>query len=97
MLNELNPESTDLWADILDRELSIFAGGKRYDFVDDLQDAFAEGLKTPLANKIFNTIPSHVFWDIKKPLEPTEKWHMNPRNPARQVEGSDFFDLRANE
>jgi hypothetical protein len=62
-----------------------------------LQDAFAQGLKTPLAVKIFKTIPDHVFWDIKKPIGADEQMHLNKYNPARAVYNSDFFDIRTNE
>lgn len=86
----------DEWNEMLDRELSVFKNGKRYNFVEDLQDAFQDGLKTPLKDKIFATIPAHVFWDIKKPLEKPQERPMNEYNPARQVHGKNFFDIRNN-
>lgn len=94
---QANDLPIDQWNEMLDKELSVFKGGKRYDFVEDLTDAYQEGLKTPLANKIFSTIPSHVFWDIKKPFNAEEQNFLNPYNPARKVSGENFFDLRVNE
>lgn len=75
----------DQWNSYLDKELSIFKEGEKYDYVKDLQNAYQDGLKTPLAMKIFKTIPDHVFWDIKKPLHAELQVHLNPYNPARKV------------
>jgi len=58
----------DEWNDMLDRELSVFKGDEKYDYVKDIQDAFQVGLRTPLAAKILKTIPAHAFMDIKKPV-----------------------------
>ena len=46
------------------------------------------------AQKIFETIPSHAFWDIKKPIGTETAKPMNPYNPARQYPFSSFFDMR---
>jgi hypothetical protein len=64
--------SMDEFNEIIDKELSIFKGGEKYDYVRDLKDAFRQGLAKPAAQKIFETIPNHAFWDIKKPLIPDE-------------------------
>lgn len=86
----------DQWNAYLDKELSVFKEGQRYDYVRDLQDAYKEGLRTPLAKKILRTVPNHYFWDIKVPRDQEQEMHMNEYNPARQVHGSDFFDIRTN-
>jgi len=93
---ESNDLPIDQWNAMLDKELSVFKNGKRYDYVEDLQEAFQEGLRTPLTTKILRTIPDHAFWDIKKPLNMQEDHLMNEYNPARQVHGSSFFDIRQN-
>jgi hypothetical protein len=36
--------------------------------VKDLKDAHRNSLATSLEDKILETIPDHVFWDIKKPI-----------------------------
>jgi len=86
----------DEWNAYLDRELSVFKQGERYDFVKDLQDAYQHSLSQPLARRILRTIPEHVFHDIKKPIEAEQDHFCNPYNPARAIPGSDFFDIRTN-
>jgi hypothetical protein len=39
-------------------------------------------------------VPAHAFWDIKKPIGQEQERPMNEYNPARQVHGADFFDIR---
>ncbi len=56
------------WEAMVDKELSVFAQGEKYSYVKDMQQAFAPGQAASLEAKIFKTIPQHVFWDIKKPL-----------------------------
>jgi hypothetical protein len=87
----------DEWNAYLDKELSVFKEGEKYDYVKDLQEGFSTGLSTPVELKIFRTIPAHVFWDIKKPLNTAEEFYMNPYNPARKYPNEDFFDIRTNE
>ena len=53
---------------MLDRELGKFAKGEKYEFVKDLRKSYSQGLASSEAEKIFKTIPAHVFYDIKKPL-----------------------------
>ena len=52
---------------VLDKELSIFKKDEIYDYVKDLKDAYKNSLKMTREERIFNTLPDHVFWDIKKP------------------------------
>ena len=87
----------DEWNAYLDKELSVFKEGEKYDYVKDLQDGFSQGLQTSTSMKIFRTIPAHVFWDIKKPLDQEEQFNMNPYNPARKYPNENFFDIRTQE
>jgi hypothetical protein len=66
-MEENSPFTVDQFSDVLDKEFSVFKNGAKYDFVTDLRDAFATGLERSSAEKIFDTIPDHVFWDIKLP------------------------------
>lgn len=70
LLEELENGKTDFeiknFQAILNKELGIFPDSK-YDFVGDLKDAYKSSLATSTEAKIFNNIPSHVFWDIKTP------------------------------
>ncbi len=78
----------------LDRELSVFKEGQKYDFVKDLQDAYSDGLAKSEALKIFETIPDHAFWDIKTPRGFKFRRNSNPYNPARADPFQSFFDHR---
>lgn len=70
LLEELESGKTDFeikhFEKVLHEQLDIFPDGK-YDFARDLKDAYKGSLATTTEQKIFNTIPSHVFWDIKTP------------------------------
>lgn len=79
------------------KELNIFTDGEDYSFVKDLRDGFADGLRESAADKIFKTIPDHVFWDIKKPLQEDLETYSNKYNPARKAPYDDFFDMRKHE
>lgn len=96
LMEEINANHLPMeqWNEMLDRELSIFKNGEKYDYVKDLQDAYKAGLKKPLAEKIMDTIPAHYFWDIKKPIEGEEEVYMNKYNPARKIANSSFFEFR---
>lgn len=78
-------------------ELDIFKVGEDYSFVKDLRDGFDEGLRSSAAEKIFATLPDHVFYDIKKPLNHDCQIFMNNYNPARKYYNSHFFDMRQTE
>lgn len=93
-LEENSPYSIDEFNAILDKEFSVFKNGEKYNFVKDMKDAFREGLSKTTAQKIFETIPDHVFWDIKKPLIPDQQKFMSPYNPFRKYPYSSFFDLK---
>jgi hypothetical protein len=62
-----------------------------------LRRQFDEKLAENKIDKIFKTIPAHVFFDIKKPLSKKlgMEVRMNQYNQTRQHYVSDFFDLRA--
>lgn len=78
---------------VLDKELGTFVN-QRYDYVKDLKDAYKSSLKTTAEQKIFATIPDHVFWDIKTPKKPGNLVRKNKYNPFRGREYADFFEMR---
>lgn len=61
--------SLDKWNEIMRNELGVFKDDEKYDFVTDLRRQFDTSLATSRQDKIFQTIPAHYFWDIKKPLD----------------------------
>ena len=73
LMEELESYNTQFNIDdfhaVLDKELAVFQKGEKYDFVKDLKDAYKDSLKTTSEQRIFDTIPDHVFWDIKKPQQ----------------------------
>ncbi len=93
-MEQLSPFSADEFNEILDREFSVFKSGEKYDFVKDVRNAYAEGLKKTTAEKIFDTLPDHVFWDIKVPRLTEEERLHNSYNPFRKIHTSSFFDAR---
>lgn len=88
--------SLDRWNEIIAEEIGVFKRDEEYDYVTDLRRNFDHVLETSQLEKIFRTIPEHVFWDIKKPMYPHLK--VNPRknrsNPTRQPHIDEFFDGR---
>lgn len=72
MLKELEEGTSGFsiedFSNILDKELAIFGKGEKYDYVKDLKDAYKTSLAQTTEERIFATLPDHVFWDIKKPL-----------------------------
>lgn len=96
LLDEINAQGldTESWDAILDKELSVFKQGEKYSYVKDMREGFDQGVSTTTVEKIFQTLPAHVFWDIKKPLSGEYETYMNPYNPARKYHGESFFDIR---
>lgn len=92
-----NADNADELNDMLAKELNIFQDGEDYNFVKDLRHGFDDGLRVSAADKIFATIPDHVFWDIKKPLQEDPETAENPYHPGRAVPYTDFFDMRRHE
>lgn len=85
----------EAWEEMMDRELSVFKQGEKYSYVKDMRDAFDQGVSSTTVSKILATIPSHVFWDIKKPQHSEHNFNTNPYNPARQYPYDNFFEQRA--
>ena len=51
-----------------------------------------------MEDKILDTIPEHVFWDIKKPLNQKKDLVVTNRyNPFRGREYESFFEMRDQE
>jgi len=100
LLEELENGKTDFeiknFEAILNKQLGVFPDGK-YDFVGDLKDAYKGSLATSTEAKIFNNIPSHVFWDIKTPQQEKPNIRMNRYNPFRGREFDNFFEMRDSE
>lgn len=80
--------------EVLDKELGVFKKGEKYNYVKDLKDAYNRSLKTSTEDKIFSTIPDHVFWDIKKPQVKDPVLTKNRYNPFRGREYDNFFEMR---
>lgn len=93
-MEALNPAGMDEMEEVFSKELFVFQEGEKYDYLKDIKDAYSDSLAKSRAEKIFETIPDHHFWDIKTPL--TRKLHHinNPYNPFRPYPFSSFFELR---
>ena len=59
-----------------------------------MRNAYSPALQKSLGDKIFATIPDHVFWDIKKPIGMEENYHKHRYNPARPLAETSFFQMR---
>ena len=64
--NGATPFDVKDFENVLNKELNVFKEEK-YDYVRDLKDAYSRSLKTTREERIFATLPDHVFWDIKTP------------------------------
>ena len=84
----------DVLREKMDAEFELFLKGEKYDFVTDLVKSNEAELSTPLESKIFDTIPSFVFYDIKKPRIEATVYPDNPTNPSRKNPNVDFFEMR---
>ena len=93
-LEAASPLTLDEFQDVLDKEFSVFKEGEQYSFVRDLKEAYAPGMERSAADRIFDTIPHHAFWDIKVPQTADPQKFMNPYNSFRQYPTSSFFDAR---
>lgn len=88
--------STEDFNEMLAKELNIF-NGDEYSFTKDLREGFDAGVSTSTADKIFDTLPDHVFWDIKRPLKEDPESYWNKYNNARAPAGTSFFEMRSTE
>merc|ERR1711885_60713 len=61
------PFDVQRFHDQLNKELGVFDKGEKYSYVKDLKEAYQDSLRVPLDQRIFDTIPAHYFWDIKRP------------------------------
>lgn len=99
LINDLHknqPDLLDHFEEVLEQEFAVFKKGEKYSFVKDLRSAYQKQLATPLADRIFDTIPEHVFWDIKTPLKAQLDIPVNPYNPFREYPFQNFFEYTAN-
>jgi hypothetical protein len=98
LIKELaGPYTPDELNALMDKHISVFKEGQKYDFSEDLKSAFSKTLSKSLAEQILETVPEHAFWDIKKPRTTEEDKIMNPYNPFRKYPFESFFDMRENE
>ena len=97
-MQSMSEEQFEEFNAVLDRELSKFEKGEKYEYVKDLRRSYAAGLASSEAEKILRTIPAHAFWDIKKPVNSVDqKMFQNTYNPNRAYQTIDFFDARSHE
>lgn len=78
----------------LNKELGVFKDGEKYNVVKDLKEAYADSLRKSSDQAILESIPSHYFWDIKKPLHKAPFVRENRYNPFRGAEYNNFFEMR---
>jgi len=86
-----SPFNENDWSAIISKEFNVFQEGEKYDYVKDMRHAYSEGLSKSLSEKIFETIPDYVFWDIKKPINMEQNYHIHRYNPARPLTETSFF------
>ena len=79
------------------KELAIFDEGEEYSYSKDMKHAYQYSMKTNTETKIFDTLPEHIFWDIKTPQRPNPHIRLNRYNPFRGREFENFFELRKSE
>jgi len=68
--------------------------GDEYSYVDDMKDAYRNSLSKNLADQIFDTLPDHVFYDIKAPLKTQTSYSITQFNPAKPKNAYTFFEHR---
>lgn len=93
-IHEDHPFKLVDFEEVMDKEFSVFKKGEKYSFVKDLKNAYKDYEKKSQAEKILETIPDYVFWDIKTPRDKDENKWMNHHNPFRKYPWSSFFDMR---
>lgn len=86
-----SPFNENDWSAVISKEFNVFQEGEKYDYVKDMRHAYSEGLSKSLSDKIFETIPDYVFWDIKKPINMETNHHIHRYNPARPLTETSFF------
>lgn len=92
--NNNTPFDVKRFQEELNKELGVFEKGEKYSYVKDLKEAYQESLRVPLNERIFDSIPAHYFWDIKRPQIKFPVARMNRYNPYRGKEYDNFFEAR---
>ena len=97
LMEEMQKFSPDLQEEF-QRELSECLNfgkeGEELSFVQLLTKNYKNSLAKTLEDQIFDTLPDHVFWDIKKPLVEGEERSKNKYNSFRRRSYDSFFDFR---
>ena len=75
---------------------NVFNEDEEYSFVKDYRNAFEKSLATPLKDQIFDSIPEHAFWDIKKPLKKMQSPSLNTFSPMKPKTCYTFWDFSVN-
>ena len=88
------PFNIDDFHDVLNKELGVFAKKDKYSVAKDLKEAYSGSLGKTKEQRIFETIPAHYFWDIKRPLHKTGFFRENRYNQYRGREYDNFFEMR---
>ena len=79
---------------MLNKEFLTFDQNEPYNFTKDLKKAFFHSLRTDTEEKIFEKIPDHYFWDIKRPQVPYYEVRQGQFNPFRGRPYKNFFEMR---
>lgn len=79
---------------VLNKELGVFGSAEKYSVAKDLKEAYQESLSKTKEQRIFETIPAHYFWDIKRPQQDTGFFRENRYNQYRGREYENFFEMR---
>lgn len=61
----------------------MFKEGEEYDVLKDMQDAYQKSLSKSMHDRLFDLLPDHVFWDIKKIQEKPTTMLENRFNPMK--------------
>lgn len=98
-LKGYDPED-EYWQDLLKEKsyttraiemMNVFEENEQYDAVKDMQTAF-KSTAVPLKDQLIQSLPEHVFMDIKTPLGKQNHVHINPHNAMKPIQHRSFFD-----
>lgn len=89
-----SPFNIDDFHAVLNKELGVFGNEDKYSVTKDLKEAYQTSLSKSKEQQIFETIPAHYFWDIKRPQQKTGFFRENRYNQYRGAEYDNFFEMR---
>lgn len=88
------PFNIDDFHTVLNKELGVFGSSEKYSIAKDLKEAYQTSLSKTKEQRIFETIPAHYFWDIKRPQTQNGFFRENRYNQYRGREYDSFFEMR---